>query len=228
MHIETEKMQMGNDTSSLKILIVDDHYVVRQGLKALLAECFPYVLFGEAANAQDAMAMTHGSTWDLVLLDISIPGRGGIEVLKLLRQDFGKLPVIVISMHPEDQFAVRVLKLGASSYIRKDCAAEELIKGVNVALRGGKYISPIVGEKLAMQLERKEEGLSHESLSDREYQIMCLIASGKTVKEIAGDLSLSVKTISTHRAHILGKMGLRNNAEIMRYALRYSLIDTEV
>jgi two-component system invasion response regulator UvrY len=211
----------------VKILVVDDHYVVRQGLKMILAEHCPTAIFGDASSAQEALELAWKETWDVVLLDISMPGRGGLDVLKDLRQSFPKLPIIVISMHPEEQFALRVLKLGASSYIRKDSAGQELIKGVDAALRGAKYITPSIAERLAANLERDQEGPTHETLSDREYQVLCLLASGKTVKEAANELSLSVKTISTYRTRILEKMNLENNSQLMRYAVRHGLVDAE-
>jgi two-component system, NarL family, invasion response regulator UvrY len=212
----------------IRVLIVDDHYVVLQGLKMILSDHYPDVIYGEASSAQQALDLAWAETWDVVLLDVSMPGRGGLDVLKELRQNFPKLPVIVISMHPEEQFALRVLKLGASSYIRKDSAGHELVKGVGAALRGAKYITSSVAERLATNLERDQETAPHESLSDREYQVMCLLASGKTVKEAAGDLSLSAKTISTYRSRILEKMALKNNSQLMRYATRLRLIDGEV
>ncbi|MEA3213470.1 MAG: two-component system, NarL family, invasion response regulator UvrY [Chthoniobacter sp.] len=218
---------MMNGGRRLKILVVDDHFVVRQGLKGILAEHRPDAEFGEASNAQEALDLAWKESWDLVLLDISMPGRGGLDVLKDLRQSLPKLPVIVMSMHPEEQFAIRVLKLGASSYIRKDSAGHELIKGVDAALRGAKYINPSIAQQLAENLECDHEGPSHLSLSDGEYQVLCLLASGKTVKEVGNELSLNIKTISTYRSRILEKLNLRNNSQLMRYALRHRLIDTE-
>jgi DNA-binding NarL/FixJ family response regulator len=211
----------------LKILVVDDHFVVRQGIKAIMAEHRPDAEFGDATNAQEALDLAWKESWDLVLLDISMPGRGGLDVLKDMRQNFPKVPVIVMSMHPEDQFAIRVLKLGASSYIRKDSAGNDLIKGVDAALRGTKYITPTIAQQLAVNLERDHEGPSHLALSDREYQVLCLLANGKTVKEVGNDLNLSVKTISTYRTRILEKMNLKNNSQLMRYAVRNQLIDAE-
>ncbi|MBC8165437.1 MAG: response regulator transcription factor [Bryobacteraceae bacterium] len=211
----------------VRILIVDDHYVVRHGLKTILSEAYPNAVFGEASSAQMALELVWANPWEVVLLDVSMPGRGGLDVLKDFRQNFPKLPVLVISMHPEEQFAVRVLKLGACGYIRKDSAGQELIKGVDAALRGMKYITPSIAITLAVNLERDQEGPIHATLSDREYQVMCLLASGKTVKEVGADLSLSVKTVSTYRSRILEKMSLENNSQIMRYAVRHGLIDTE-
>jgi two-component system, NarL family, invasion response regulator UvrY len=217
-----------NSQKPTKILIVDDHYVVRQGLKNVLLEHLPTAHFGEASNAQEALECAWRESWHLVLLDISMPGRGGLDVLKDLRQNFPKLPIIVLSMHPEEQFAIRVLKLGACSYIRKDSAGHDLVKGVETALKGGKYITPSIAQQLATNLERKEDGPTHLTLSDREYQVLCLLASGKTVKEVGNELSLSVKTISTYRTRILEKMDLRNNSQLMRYAVQNGLISNEL
>ena len=212
----------------VKILIVDDHFVVRQGLKTILTERFDEVSFGDAATGPEALEKAWAESWDVVLLDINIPGRGGLDVLKELKQTLPKLPVIVLSMHPEEQFAVRALKQGAASYIRKDSAGSELVRSVEAVLGGSKYITSSVAETLATHVEKDRPGLPHESLSDREYQVMCLLASGKTVKEVGSDLSLSVKTISTYRSRILEKMRMRNNAELMRYVVRHKLIETDI
>jgi two-component system, NarL family, invasion response regulator UvrY len=208
----------------VRILIVDDHFVVRQGLTLILREHYPEAVFGEAANAQEALDLAWKQEWAVVLLDISMPGRGGLEVLKELRKTRPKTPVIVLSMHSEEQFAVRVLKLGAASYVRKDSAGNDLLLAMEAALRGGRYITPATAEKLAEHVGTDTERPGHESLSDREYQVMCMLAAGKTVKEVGAELSLSIKTISTYRTRILEKMRLRNNAEIMSYALRLGLI----
>jgi DNA-binding NarL/FixJ family response regulator len=209
----------------VRILIVDDHFVVRQGLKLVLSEHFSKASFGEAADGNQAMEAIWAKEWDIVLLDISMPGRGGLEALKDIKQCKPRLPVIVLSMHPEDQFSIRMLKLGASAYIRKDSAGHDLVKAVSAVLDGHKYITPILAEKLAFHLTNEQDGPAHEALSDREYQVMCLLASGKTVKEIGNDLSLSVKTISTYRTRILEKLNLQNNSQIMRYAVQRGLVD---
>jgi two-component system invasion response regulator UvrY len=212
-------------TKILKILIVDDHYFVRQGLISVLKEQFENAEFGEAGNAQEALQLAWNATWDVVLLDISMPGRGGLDVLKEFRASWPKTPVIVLSMHEEEQFAIRVIKLGASSYIRKGSAGQELVNGIHAAMRGAKYITPSIAEKLAHHVEIEQEGPLHEALSDREFQVMRLLAFGKTVKEVGSELSLSVKTISTYRARILKKIGMQNNSQIMRYAVRHGIID---
>jgi two-component system invasion response regulator UvrY len=208
----------------IRILIADDHPVVRQGLKQMLADEPDMEVAGEAANGSELLEKVRREPWDIVLLDITMPGRGGLEVLKDVRREHGKLPVLVLSMHPEDQFGLRVLKAGASGYLTKDSAPEELVKAIRRVCGGGKYISQLLAEQLAIHLDTSEPGPPHESLSDREYQVMCLIASGKRVGNIAKDLALSVKTISTYRLRILEKMGFRTNAELTRYALERGLI----
>jgi two-component system, NarL family, invasion response regulator UvrY len=212
---------------NIRILIADDHFFVRKGLQQVLSERFPDVEFGEAEDGQKALQAVWGAEWDVMLLDISMPGRGGLDTLKEVKQTKPKLPVIILSMHPEDQFAIRVLKLGACAYIRKDSAGGELVKGVECALKGSRYITPSLAEKLAAHLQENRNGAPHEELSDREYQVMCLLASGKTVKEAGAHLALSVKTISTYRTRILEKTGLKNNSQIMRYAVNNGLIDIE-
>lgn len=218
------KSDKKNETG-VRILIIDDHFVVREGLRLILREHYTDAFFGEASNAQEALEMGWNHEWDVILLDISMPGRGGLEVLKEFRETRPETPVIILSMHSEEQFAIRVLKLGASSYIRKDSAGNHLIQALDAALRGGKYITPALAERLADHVEMASDRPSHELLSDREYQVMCMLAGGKTVKEVGADLSLSVKTISTYRSRILEKMGLKNNSEIMRYALRVGLVE---
>ena len=209
----------------IKILIADDHAVVRRGLKQILAEEPNMAVFGEACNAQEVLKNVREQNWDIVILDITMPDRSGLEVLKELKNIRPKLPVLILSIHPEEQYAVRVLKAGAAGYMTKESAPEELVKAIRKVLRGGKYISPSLAEKLAFDLETDSEKPLHETLSDREYQVMCMIASGKTVKEIAKKLYLSVKTISTHRARILGKMKMKTNAELTHYAIKNRLVD---
>jgi DNA-binding NarL/FixJ family response regulator len=179
---------------------------------------------GEAANASELLEKVRSEPWDIVLLDITMPGRGGLEVLKDLKRERGKLPVLVLSMHPEDQFGLRVLKAGAAGYLTKDSAPEELVKAIRKVCGGGKYISPALAEQLAMHLDADGPRPPHEFLSDREYQVMCLIASGKRVGDIAKELALSVKTISTYRLRVLEKMDLKTNAELTRYAIERALI----
>jgi len=211
----------------IRILIVDDHFFIRKGLKDVLSERFPEIEIGEAKDGQEALQAVWAENWDVMLLDISMPGRGGLDTLKEVKQTKPKLPVIILSMHPEEQFAIRVLKLGACAYIRKDSAGSELVKGVECALQGLRYITPQLAGQLAAHLEENRPNAPHEDLSDREYQVMCLLASGKTVKEAGSHLALSVKTISTYRTRILEKTGLKNNSQIMRYAVKNGLIDME-
>lgn len=221
------EMKKVKKKKAVRILIADDHFVVRQGLMQIIASQLPDVEFGEASDGNEALQAVWNAPWDVLLLDISMPGRGGLDALKEIKLAQPKLPVIVVSMHSEDQFAIRVLKLGASGYIRKDSAGHELVAAVAAALAGGRYITPHLAEKLAVHLSENQEGLLHEKLSDREYQIMCLIGAGNTVKEIGGELSLSVKTISTYRSRIIEKMNLKNNAQIMRYTLQHGLVDVK-
>ena len=214
-----------NTEKPVRILIVDDHFVVRQGLKMILTEQFERAEFGEAATGEEGLEMVWNHDWDVVLMDITMPGRGGLDVLKDIKHAKPKLPVIVLSMHSEDQYAIRSLKLGACGYVRKDGVGQELVQAVTTALSGSRYITPSIAQKLALHLQHEQEGPPHDALADREYQVMCLIALGKTVSEIASELSLSVKTISTHRARILKKLNVANNSQIMRYAVSHGLVD---
>ncbi|MBI3459867.1 response regulator transcription factor [Candidatus Acetothermia bacterium] len=207
----------------ISVLIADDHPIVRQGLKQILAGESDVKIVGEAQNTQEIFKLIGTQPWDIVILDLSMPDRGGLEVLNDLHRDFPQLPILILSMHPEDQFAVRVLKAGASGYMTKDSAPEELVNAIRKILAGHKYISSALAEKLAKDLEAGTEKLPHETLSDREYHVMCMLASGKTVSEIAKELSLSVKTISTYRARVLEKMGMKNNAELIHYVLKNKL-----
>ena len=208
----------------MRVLIVDDHAILRSGLKGLLADAFPGAAFGEASNAPQALEQLKKKEWDVALLDITLPGKNGLDLLKELKVARPKLPVLVLSAHPEDQFAVRALKAGAGGYLNKESAPEELVKAVRKIMAGGRYVSPALAEKLALTVGKDSTRTPHETLSDREYEVMCRIASGKTVTEIAGELSLSAKTISTYRARILEKLAVKNSAEIMRYAIQNGLV----
>jgi two-component system, NarL family, invasion response regulator UvrY len=208
----------------MRVLIVDDHPVVRRGLKEILGDEHKTLTLGEAENAQEALRLIRQQDWDIVVLDLSMPGQNGLEVLKDVRQLRPKLPVLVLTSYPEEQYAIRVLKSGARGYLTKENAPEHLISAVRKVTRGGYYVSPALAERLAFTLNADQERPPHESLSDREFQVLCLIASGKTVGQIANDLSLSVKTISTHRARLLKKMQMKTNAELTHYAIRNSLI----
>lgn len=209
----------------IKILIADDHAIVREGLKQIVAETSDMDVTGEAANGQQVLDQVREGDCDLVLLDIAMPGRGGLDTLKLLRLEHPKLPVLILSIYPEEQYAMRALKAGAAGYLTKESAPEELIAAIRQLSQGGKYISASLAEKLALHLETDAGKPIHETLSDREYQVMLMIASGKTVKKIADQLALSVKTISTNRARALKKMGMNNNAEFTYYAIKQGLVD---
>ncbi len=208
----------------MNVLIADDHAIVRKGLIQLLCEEFPDVEAVEASNSAEVYDKLKSKIWDFILLDISMPGRNGVEVLKQIRGDGIKAPVLMLSMHPEDQYALRVLKAGASGFLNKDSAPEELIAAVRKVLSGRKYITASVAEKLAEGVGDASDKNGYELLSDREMQVFQLLAAGKTVSEIAVEISLSVNTISTYRTRILEKLGLENNADIMRYAIDSKLV----
>jgi|ERR1700722_2141587 DNA-binding NarL/FixJ family response regulator len=208
----------------MKILLVDDHAVVRQGLKQILTDGFKRATYGEARNAQEALDLVWSQEWDVVVMDITMPGRSGLDVLREIKQSKPRLPVLVLSMHPENQFAVRVLKAGASGYMTKESAPDELMGAVKKVLAGGRYVSNALAENLAASLSVNQRA-PQEKLSDREFQVLRLIASGRMATEIARELSLSVKTISTYRSRILEKMGMKNNAELMHYAIQHRLVE---
>lgn len=209
----------------MKILIVDDHPVVRRGIKQILSEEPDFRNFGEASNALDAIKKVHEQDWDAVILDINLPDRNGLDVLIDLKNIRPKLPVLILSIYSEDQIAIRVLKSDASGYLNKDGAPEELVKAVRKVIEGGKYISNSVAEKLAISLRTGFEKPQHEILSDREYQVMCMISSGKNVKEIAKELYLSTRTIRTYRARVLEKMKMKSNTALIHYAIKNGLVD---
>jgi DNA-binding NarL/FixJ family response regulator len=209
----------------VKILIADDHAVVREGLKQILSESSEMVVTAEASTGPEVLEKIGKDDFDLVVLDISMPGRGGLDILKEIKNKKPRLPVLILSMYPEEQYAVRVLKAGASGYMTKESAPHELVKAIQQISKGKKYVSPSLAEKLALDLEITTGRPLHESLSDREYQVMCMIASGKTLKEIAEQLSLSIKTISTYRSRILEKMNMKSNAELTHHAIKNRLVD---
>jgi two-component system, NarL family, invasion response regulator UvrY len=208
-----------------KVLIVDDHEVVRDGVKRLLDEQSGAIACGEAGTPDEALRLAVAEEWDAVVLDISFAGKSGLEILKELKQIRPRLPVLVLTMHSEEQYARRVFKAGAAGFITKNSPRAELSKAIHKVMDGGKYLSPALGEKLIIDLERGVNRPPDESLSDREFQVMCLIASGKTLSEIADLLSLSDKTISTCRARVMEKMGMRTNAELTHYAIHNKLVD---
>jgi two-component system invasion response regulator UvrY len=208
-----------------RILLVDDHAVVRDGIKRMFGERPSTAAFGEADSPESALKLAEEQEWDIVILDITLGDRSGLEVLKELRKNRPRLPVLILSMHSEEQYARRAFRAGASGYVTKDCSREELVAAVQKVSSGSKYISSALAEKLVIDLERGNEGPPHESLSDREYEVLRWIASGKTVGEIAGILSLSDKTISTYRSRILEKMGMKTNAELTHYAIQNKLVE---
>ena len=209
----------------IKVLIADDHPIVRQGLRQILADMPDMEVAGEAATAQETLDQVRVGGWDVLVLDITMPDRSGFDILKELKLEQPQLPVLVLSIHAEDQLAVRVLKAGASGYLTKENAPNELVKAICKVVSGGKYISPALAESLAFGLEADSTRPPHETLSDREFQVAQMIASGKTLAEIAQELSLSAKTVSTYRTRLLEKMNLTTNAEIIRYALENGLIE---
>jgi DNA-binding NarL/FixJ family response regulator len=204
---------------------VDDHAVVRHGVKQILSEQFPNAAIGEAQNAEDMLAQVRRHRWDIVVLDVGMPGKGGLDALKELKHLHPKLPVLVLSAYPEDQLALRMLKAGAAGYLSKDSAPNELVQAIRKILGGGIFVSVAVAELLALNVKSALETPLHEQLSDREYQVLCLIAVGKSLKEIADDLSVSVSTVNTYRARILEKMQLKNNTELTHYAIENRLVN---
>jgi DNA-binding NarL/FixJ family response regulator len=209
----------------IRVIIADDHPVLRRGIKDILQEQSDMQVVAEAGNGQELMQKVEQSSCDMVLLDIGMPGRDGLDTLSHLRRAYPKIPVLMLSVYPEDQFGPRVLKSGAAGYINKDAACDQLVTAIRKVCAGGKYISPSLAEKLAGDLAADNILPPHERLSDREYQVMCMIASGKTVGEIARELCLSEKTISTHRARILEKMEMKTSAQLTYYAIHSDLVN---
>ncbi len=213
------------DKSTIRILIADDHAILRRGLKEILLREIPDTVCGEAKDAQEVLTQVERHEWDLLILDVTMPGRSGLDALKDLKAVKPKLPVLVLSMHPEDQYGKRVLTAGASGYMNKESAPEELIKAIHKVLAGGHYVSPAMAEKLAAGLHGDDARPIHEILSDREFEVLRMIAAGKTVTQIGEELHLSVTTVSTYRARILEKLNKTTTAELMHYALRNRLVD---
>ena len=209
----------------MRILIADDHAVFRRGLAETLGEAFSRVTFGEAKTAQETLEHVRRQDWDVVILDISMPGKSGLDILDDLHRLRLKLPVLLLSMHPECQYARRSLKSGAAGYLTKESVPEELKEAVRRVQAGGRYVSATLAETLAFDLRRAPDTPVHELLSDREFQVLRMIASGRTVKQIADEIALSVKTISTYRARILLKTGMKTTAELIRYALQTHLVE---
>ena len=208
-----------------RILIVDDHEVVREGVKKIFDEQPGTAFFGEASTVPEALRLVRDQDWDVAVLDLSLGGRSGLELLKELKQTHPRLPVLILSMHSEEQYARRAFKAGAAGYITKDSPRAELARAIKKVIEGGRYVSAALAEKLVIDLGRDTDRAPQEILSDREFEVMCLIASGKTVGEIAEQLSLSDKTISTYRARLLEKMRMKTNAELTHYAIQNKLVD---
>ena len=209
----------------IKLIIADDHPIVREGLKQIIADSQHFTVSDEAGDGPELLDKVRKEDFDVIILDLKMPGMDGLDVLKQLKVEKPRIPVIILTVHPEAQYALRILRAGASGYLTKESVSTELITAIRKVHRGGKYISPSLAEKIAFALDTDSEKMLHETLSDREYQVMYMIASGKTVTEIAEEISLSVKTISTYRARILEKMNMKTNAELTRYAFQNSLID---
>jgi DNA-binding NarL/FixJ family response regulator len=208
----------------IRLLVADDHAVVRNGIRHMVQETSDIIVADEARNGQEVLEKVRKSGYDVILLDVSMPGRDGLDVLKELRQLNEKAAVLMLSIYPEDQYAIRALRSGAAGYLTKESASEELIAAIRMIASGRQYISASIAERLVSTVRSPGGMTGHEQLSDREYQIMCMMASGKTQTQIADELSLSVKTISTYRTRVLAKMGMKNNAEITRYAIENRLV----
>ncbi len=211
-----------------RILLADDHAVVRQGIKQILFDAYPQATFGEASNAHEVRDIIRNEAWDFIVLDLALPDGSGLEILKQIKNDFPNIPVLILSMYPEDQYALRAIRAGASGYLSKESAPEELVAATQKILAGGEYISASVADELVHFARDASDQPRHKTLSDREYQVLCLIASGKENKEISQVLSLSAKTVSTYRARLLVKMDMKTNAELTRYAIENGLVIREI
>lgn len=209
----------------IKVLIVDDHAIVRQGLKRIIEDATDMKLVGEAASAADALALLSDQHCDVAIFDLTLPDKSGLDLLREVKSQWAAIQILILSMHAEEQYAVRALRAGAAGYLNKRSAPEELLQAIRKIYRTGKYISPELADLLAAELKNDTSRLPHELLSDREFQVLCLIASGKSVSEIADHLALSVTTISTYRTRILEKMQLKSNADLTRYALEHKLVN---
>lgn len=209
----------------INVLLADDHAMVRTGLKEILADTGDIAVTGEATNGQEVLSSIRGKDFDVLVLDMSMPGRSGIDLIKQVKGEKPKLRILVLSMHSEKQYAVRALKAGASGYLTKESAAEQLVAAIRRIAGGGAYVSPETAERLALEHSSTAEAAPHTLLSDREYQVFEMIVAGKSVSEIAAQLVLSVKTVSTHKTRIMQKMNAANQADLIRYALRHKLID---
>ncbi len=217
---------MENDLTlhKIKVLLADDHTVFRQGLKLILSETPDIIAHGEAENGHEVLEKIRNSSFDVVVLDVAMPGISGLETLKQIKIEQPKLPVLILTMYPEERIAARFLKAGASGFLNKSIASDQLVKAIKMVCRGEKFITPQLAQKLALDFLGSDKPL-HELLSDREFQVMSMIGSGKTISEIAAELQLSIKTVSTHRTHILEKLKLENNAQMIRYSIENNLVD---
>jgi DNA-binding NarL/FixJ family response regulator len=209
----------------IKVCVVDDHAVIREGLKRIISENPGMSVTSEAGDGAEALRVIKSQPCDVVLLDITMPNKTGLDVLKQLHAESPRLPILVLSMHAEDQYAARVLRAGAAGYLTKDSGPGKIVQAIRKVVHGGKYVSLALAERLVADLAVDRSKAPHEVLSDREYQVLCLISSGKSVTDIAAELKLSVKTISTYRVRILEKLNLKNNAELTRYAIKEGLVD---
>lgn len=207
----------------IKVMLADDHAVVRKGIRQILSDSFIDASFGEAQNIHELRELIHSSIWDILILDLAMPDGSGIEILKQIKQELPNLPVLVMSIYPEDQYALRTIRAGAAGYLTKESAPEEMVAAVQKILAGGEYISPSVANELVSYARHSDDQPLYKSLSDREYQVLCMIASGKELKDIADELSISSKTVSTYRARLLIKMKMKSNAELTNYAIHNGL-----
>ncbi len=208
----------------MNLVIVDDHAIVRIGLKQLVQDAYPYATIWEAGSGREALMLLDKVRWDLAILDVNLPDQNGIELLKAIKMREPSLPVMMLSLHPEEQYALRALKAGAAAYLTKERAPEELVTAIKQVLAGRKFITATLAERLATVVFSPVEQLPHERLSDREFQVLCAIGQGKTVSAIAGDLSLSVKTVSTYRTRLLDKLQMKNTTDLIRYTLDHTLV----
>jgi two-component system invasion response regulator UvrY len=212
-------------STPIRVLIADDHAIVRQGLRQILSDTSDLIVAGEASDGIEVTRMVRDGEWHVVLMDVSMPDRNGIDALKLIKKEFPRLPVLVLSMHPEEHYAVRALKAGAAGYLTKQSAPELLVNAIRQVASGKKYVSAAVAQQLAEAITDDDERPPHEKLSDREYQTLVLISSGKALSQIAEELNLSVKTVSVYRARLLEKMKMKNNAELTHYGLKHGLTE---
>jgi DNA-binding NarL/FixJ family response regulator len=211
----------------IRVLLADDHTIVRAGLKEILADTGDVTVEGEAGTGQEVLARIREQDFDVLVLDMSMPGRSGVELIKLIKKEQPKLRILILSMHSETQYAVRALKAGASGYLTKDGAAEQLVAAIRRIAAGGAFVSPEAAERLALDFGRPADAPPHTLLSDREYQVFQAIVSGKSLTAIAGELTVSVKTVSTHKTRIMEKMGISNQVDLVRYAIRHKLVDDD-